>query len=202
MARPDPQAAKKEQRRKTRNWVITIFFATIAISASISLVSDFVMGRSSMFVAFLILLMIVFIGILFDVVGMAVATADEKPFHAMASRKVRGARECITLLRNAERVSSICNDVVGDICGVVSGSASATIAAQVLRNFELSFASIVPLALSSLVAALTVGGKAVGKGIAVRSCTDIVYHAGQVIYAFTHVNELFRSSKGSKKKKK
>ena len=202
MARPDPQAAKKEQRRKTRNWVITIFFATIAISASISLVSDFVMGRSSMFVAFLILLMIVFIGILFDVVGMAVATADEKPFHAMASRKVRGARECITLLRNAERVSSICNDVVGDICGVVSGSASATIAAQVLRNFELSFASIVPLALSSLVAALTVGGKAVGKGIAVRSCTDIVYHAGQVIYAFTHVNELFRSNKGSKKKKK
>ena len=202
MARPDPQAAKKEQRRKTRNWVITIFFSTIAISASISLVSDFVMGRSSMFVAFLILLMIVFIGILFDVVGMAVATADEKPFHAMASRKVRGARECITLLRNAERVSSICNDVVGDICGVVSGSASATIAAQVLRNFELSFASIVPLALSSLVAALTVGGKAVGKGIAVRSCTDIVYHAGQVIYAFTHLNELFRSNNARKKKKK
>ena len=106
------------------------------------------------------------------------------------------------LLRNAERVSSICNDVVGDICGVVSGSASATIAAQVLRNFELSFASVVPLVLSSLVAALTVGGKAVGKGIAVRSCTDIVYHAGQVIYAFTHVTELFRAKKKRTKKKK
>ena len=106
------------------------------------------------------------------------------------------------LLRNAERVSSICNDVVGDICGVVSGSASATIAAQVLRNFELSFASCVPLVLSSLVAALTVGGKALGKGIAVRNCTDIVYHAGQVIHAVTHMTELFRSTKGSKKKKK
>ena len=202
MAKPDPQTAKKEQQRKTRRWVITIFFATIAISAAISLVSDFVMGKSSMGIAFLILLMIVFIGILFDIVGMAVATADEKPFHAMASRKVRGAKECILLLRNAERVSSICNDVVGDICGVVSGSASATIAAQVLRNFELSFASCVPLVLSSLVAALTVGGKALGKGIAVRNCTDIVYHAGQVIHAVTHVTELFRSTKGSKKKKK
>ncbi|MBQ4549990.1 MAG: hypothetical protein IJA49_02720 [Oscillospiraceae bacterium] len=198
MAKPD----QKELKRKTRRWVISIFFATIGISAAISLVSDFVMGRSSMGVAFLILLMIVFIGILFDIVGMAVATADEKPFHAMASRKVRGAKECIMLLRNAERVSSICNDVVGDICGVVSGSASATIAAQVLRNFELSFASVIPLVLSSLVAALTVGGKAVGKGIAVRGCTDIVYHAGQVIYAFTHVTELFRSKTGSKKKKK
>ena len=202
MAKPDPQTAKKEQQKKTRRWVITIFLATIAISAAISLASDFIMGKSSMGVAFLILLMIVFIGILFDIVGMAVATADEKPFHAMASRKVRGAKECIMLLRNAERVSSICNDVVGDICGVVSGSASATIAAQVLANFELSFASIVPLVLSSLVAALTVGGKAVGKGIAVKGCTDIVYHAGQVIYMFTHVTELFRSQKRSNKKKK
>ena len=184
MAKPDPQTAKKEERRRTRNWVITIFFATIGISASISLVSDLVMGKSSMIVAFLILLMIVFIGIIFDIVGMAVATAEEKPFHAMAARKVRGAKECITLLRNAERVSSICNDVVGDICGVVSGSASATIAAQILSNFELSFASIVPLVLSSLVAALTVGGKAIGKSFAVNSSTKIVHFAGRVIAAF------------------
>ena len=202
VAKNDPAQAKKEEKRRTRNWVLTIFFATIAISAAISLASDFVMGKSSMIVAFLILLMIVFIGIIFDIVGMAVATADEKPFHAMAARKVTGARECITLLRNAERVSSICNDVVGDICGVVSGSASATIAAQVLQNFELSFDSIVPLALSSLVAALTVGGKAIGKGIAVNNCTDIVYHAGQVIYAVTHVKDIFRRKKKTQKKKK
>ena len=200
MAKPDPQAAKKEEKRRTRKWVITIFFATIAISATISLISDFVMGKSSTAVAFLILLLIVFIGIIFDIVGMAVATADEKPFHAMASRKVRGAKECIMLLRNAERVSSICNDVIGDICGVVSGSASAVIAAQVLINFR--FASLVPLALSSLVAALTVGGKAVGKSIAVNSCTEIVYHAGQVIYAVTHVKELLRMKKQNQKKKK
>jgi len=200
LAKPDPQTLKKEEKRRTRNWVITIFFATIAISASISLVSDLVMGSSSMLVAFLILLMIVFIGIVFDIVGMAVATAEEKPFHAMAARKVKGAKECITLLRSAERVSSICNDVVGDICGVVSGSASATIAGQILSNFELSFASVIPLVLSSLVAALTVGGKAIGKGIAVSSCTDIVYHAGQLIYFVTHLKELFRKPAQKKKK--
>ena len=192
MSKPDPSTVKKEEKRRTRQWVATIFFATIVISATISLVSDFVMDRSSMIVAFLILLLIVFIGIVFDIIGMAVATADEKPFHSMAARKVMGAKECIMLLRNAERVSSICNDVVGDICGVVSGSASATIAAQILSNFELSSASLVPLVLSSLVAALTVGGTAVGKGIAVSSCTDIVYHAGQVIYAVTHVKDIFK----------
>ena len=201
MAKPDPQTAKKEEKRRTRNWVITIFLVTIAISASITLASDLVMSSSPMIVAALVLLMIVFIGIVFDIVGMAVATADEKPFHAMAARKVRGAKECITLLRNAERVSSICNDVVGDICGVVSGTASAAISAQILSNFELSFASVVPLALSSLTAALTVGGKAIGKGIAVSACTEIVYHAGQVIYFATHLRELFRRKKSPKKKK-
>ena len=201
MAKSDPQTAKNEEKRRTRNWVITIFFATIAISASISLVSDLVMSSSPMLVAALVLLMIVFIGIIFDIVGMAVATADEKPFHAMAARKVKGAKESILLLRNAERVSSICNDVVGDICGVVSGTASAAIATQILQNFELSFASVVPLVLSSLTAALTVGGKAIGKGIAVSACTQIVYRTGQIIYFLTHLKELFRRKNSAKKKK-
>ena len=199
MAKSDPSIAKKEEKRKTRNWVITIFLSTILISGTISMVSDLVMQRSSMIVAFLILLMIIGVGIVFDIVGMAVATADEKPFHAMAARKVKGAKQCIMLLRNAERVSSICNDVVGDICGVVSGSASATIAAQVLANFEYGWPDVISLVMSSLVAALTVGGKAIGKGVAVNSCTEIVYHAGQVIYFFQNIGTKFRSNKKIKK---
>ena len=199
MAKNDPQSEKKEKQRQ-RKWVLTIFFATILISGTISLTSDAIMANSSIVVAFLILLLIVFVGIIFDIIGMAVATADEKPFHAMAARKVTGAKECITLLRNAERVSSICNDVVGDICGVVSGSASATIAAQVLANFEFGLPDLVSLIMSSLVAALTVGGKAVGKSIAVKSCTDIVYHAGQVIYFVSHIGSFFKPSKKKTKR--
>ena len=135
MAKTDPEAMKRE-KRKNIQWVVTIFITTILISGMISLISDEVMAGSSLVVAFCILLAIIFLGILFDIIGMAVATADEKPFHSMASRKVPGAHEAIRLLRNAERVSSICNDVVGDICGVVSGSASATIAAQILSDLE------------------------------------------------------------------
>ena len=135
MAKSDPASLKKERNKNIR-WVVTIFLVTIVISGTISLLSDLLMEGSSMAVAFLILLVIILVGIVFDIIGMAVATADEKPFHSMAARKVPGALEAIRLLRNAERVSSICNDVVGDICGVVSGSASATIAAQILRNFE------------------------------------------------------------------
>ena len=188
MGKVDPAAAKRE-RRKTIRWVVTIFLVTIFISGIISLISDAVMANSSLTVAFFILFGIIAVGIVFDVIGMAVATADEKPFHSMAARKVPGAHESITLLRNAERVSSICNDVVGDICGVVSGSASATIAVQVLSNFELSNETWIPLVMSALVAGLTVGGKAIGKPFAVHSCTKIVHGVGKIVWAFRCQNK-------------
>ena len=181
MSKSDPAASKRE-RNKTIRWVVTIFIVTIFISGAISLLSDVIMENSSVFVAFLILLAIILIGIVFDIIGMAVASADEKPFHSMAARKVPGAQESIALLRNAERVSSICNDVVGDICGVVSGSASATIAVQIISNFDFSWPQIVSLAMSALAAGLTVGGKAIGKSFAVNSSTAIVHSVGKCIH--------------------
>ena len=194
MAKSDPASAKKE-RLKAAKWVITIFFATIFISGTISLLSDVLMEHSTMAVAFLILLVIILVGIIFDIIGMAVASADEKPFHSMAARKVPGAQEAIRLLRNAERVSSICNDVVGDICGVVSGSASATIAAQILRNFEFTWPQIISLLMSALAAGLTVGGKAIGKSFAVNSCTSIVHGVGRLIHGLRNFPRMFRKKK-------
>lgn len=180
MSKPDPDSSKRQQRKAAR-WALTIFLVTIVVSATISFASGEVMARSSMAVAFLILLIIVAVGILFDIVGVAVTSADEKPFHSMASRRVPGAKEAIRLLRNAGRVSSICNDVIGDICGVVSGAASATIAARALTYIDFSWPQAVSLGMSALVAGLTVGGKAVGKTVAIRSCTEIVFLVGKII---------------------
>lgn len=191
MAKPDPAAAKKE-RNKTIRWVVTIFFVTIFVSGTISLISDAVMSVSGIVVAFAILLVIIFVGIIFDVVGVAVTSADEKPFHSMAARKVPGAQDAIKLLRNAEKVSSICNDVVGDICGVVSGSASATIAAQILTKTQFSWPQVVTLLMSALVAGSTVGGKAIGKSFAVNSSTTIVSSVGRLLYTFRRIPQAFK----------
>lgn len=192
MSKSDPSAIRKE-RKKTIQWVVTIFLTTIFVSGLITFLSDWIMKDSTMFVAFMILFVIVLLGILFDIIGMAVATADEKPFHSMAARRVPGAQESIRLLRNAERVSSICNDVVGDICGVVSGSASATIAAQVLARLDtFAWPQFIVLAMSALVAGLTVGGKAIGKTYAIKSCTIIVHGVGRFIWAMKHIPELLK----------
>ena len=194
MSKSDPSASKKQKHAMIK-WVVTIFLITIVISGTISLISDELMDRSSIGVAFLILLVIILIGIIFDIIGVAVTSADETPFHAMAARKVPGAKEAIRLLRKAERVSSICNDVVGDICGVVSGSASATIAAQVLQSVAFGWPQLISLAMSALVAGLTVGGKAIGKTFAMNSCTEIISFVGRILYVMHHPASLFKKKK-------
>ena len=196
VSKSDPSASKKE-RNKTIRWVVTIFIVTIIISAIITFLSDEIMDVSPMWAAFVILFAIVMLGIVFDIIGVAVTSADEKPFHSMAARKVPGAMDAIRLLRNAERVSSICNDVVGDICGVVSGCASATIAAQVLANMEsvASAEDIIPLVMSALVAGLTVGGKAVGKTFAINSCTGIVSTVGRILYFLRNFPDFFKKNR-------
>ena len=196
MAKTESDSTRREQR-KAGKWALTIFLVTILVSGTISFLSNEIMSRTGIAAAFVILLIIVVIGILFDIVGVAVTSADEKPFHSMAARKVPGAREAISLLRSAERVSSICNDVVGDICGVVSGSASATIASQILTHFTFSWPQVVSLVMSALVAALTVGGKAIGKTFAIRSCTAIVHGVGKLIYTWNHFRALFRKKEDS-----
>lgn len=196
MAKADPASQKKE-RKKVIRWVITIFLVTILVSGTISLISAEVMEGSSTVVAFIILFAIILVGIVFDIIGMAVASADEKPFHSMAARKVPGSRQALMLLRNAERVSSICNDVIGDICGVISGTAAATISVQILQHFTFSWPQIVSLAMSSLVAGLTVGGKAMCKKFAIDSNVSIVFAISKILYFLGGIGRIFKHNKKS-----
>ena len=131
MAAQKNSKAPKKQGPDWR-WIFTIFFITVLISAVMSLISTNLLSSATLGVSFVILICIIAIGIVFDIIGVAVTAADEKPFHSMASRKVPEATQALKLIRNAGRVSSFCNDVIGDICGVISGSAAATIAARVL----------------------------------------------------------------------
>ena len=194
MAKTERPGEKREKKKKSNlQWVVTIFFITIVISGTFSFTSSSLMASSSVFVAFLILLFIVLLGILFDIVGVAVTSAEERPFHSMAAKKVPGAAECIMLLRHADRVASICNDVIG--------AAAATIAAEVLAAFQWSAGTLVSLAMSALVAGLTVGGKAVGKSVAMHSCTSIVFTAGKIIYWLKCIPQLLLPQSSGKKSK-
>ena len=126
---------------------------------------------------------IIGIGIFFDIIGVAVTVANEHEFHAKASKKIEGSKASIKLIRNAPKVANICADVIGDICGVLSGAISALIAMKITEQFGLSFN--IQFILSATVAALTVGGKALGKGVANNNSTKIVHAVGIVLNKFS-----------------
>ena len=123
------------------------------------------------------------LGIVFDIIGVAVTAADAKPFHSMAAHREKGAKEALMLLRSASRVSSVCNDVVGDICGIVSGSTAAVIVTRLQTALDMR-SVLVSVAITALISGLTIGGKALGKTFAIQSSTQVVYWAGRFLHLF------------------
>lgn len=146
------------------------------------------MNEMGTFSALIVLFLFIILGVLFDILGLATATVSEKPFHSMSSRRVRGAREALRLIARAGQVSSFCNDVVGDISGIISGTTCTVIANILIRDFGTS-SFFTALLLSALAASLTVGGKALGKSFAMAKNVEIVHIMGRIISVFTRRGE-------------
>lgn len=187
---------------------------TLVLAAIFSIVSSLVLREVSLAIGMFVVFIIVLIGIIFDTIGLAAAAANEVPFHAMASEKVHGAKESIQICRNADRFSSFCNDVIGDISGIISGTASALVVMKLI--FELGYIEdsymhfVLAVIFTSVVASLTVGGKAIGKSVAIYFSIPIILVVGKVFYQldqklhikiFSNGHSNNRKDKAEKKRK-
>lgn len=172
---------RKEKEKRGRRWVITVILLTFVISSLLQMIQAGLMSKVNLAMAFVILIVFVLIGIIFDIIGVAVTSANETPFHSLSSQKIRGAKEAVRLIRSADRVGSFCNDVIGDIVGIISGSATTVIVAMVLSlGFDFSSFALTTI-MTAIVAALTIGGKAAGKKVAIEKSNDIVFFVGKII---------------------
>ena len=178
---------KKEQENKKEhsnmNWVMQSFVITFILSIIFSYVSTNGVSNLSLIPAILILVLVIIIGIFFDIIGVSVTVANEEEFHAKATKKVKGSKDSIKLIKNAPKVANICADVIGDICGVLSGAISALISIKITTELQMPFD--IQFVLSALVSALTVSGKAFGKEIANKNSTEIVHKVGIVLNKFS-----------------
>lgn len=161
-----------KKSKKPHSWVITVAITTFVLSLFFSYISNTAISTMEVIPGIIILIVVVLLGILFDLIGVSVTIAKEEEFHAKASKKIKGAKTAIKLIRNSEKVSNFCADVIGDICGVISGAISAMIALKLTQSYGMS--SSFQFIVSALVASLTVSGKAVTKGIAKRNATKIL----------------------------
>lgn len=175
----------KHKKKKGYIWVFKISVITFFLTGIISFFSENILRSFDLSAALFILIIIVLVGVVFDAIGIAVTAAKEEPFHAMASDKVEGAHQAVLLVRNAEIISNICNDMIGDICGIVSGAAGAAIIINLIVNNHFDKALLTVL-MTSITATITVGGKAVGKIIALSKRNYIVYKVGYLFYILKH----------------
>ena len=174
---------KGKPKQKNDNWPLRVFFLAMVLSALLSFFSSTALDGAGYVVACLVLIAFIALGIVFDMIGVAVTAADPKPFHSMAAHKEKGAKEALMLLRNASQVSSVCNDVVGDICGIVSGTTAAVIVVRLQEALSLR-SVMVSVAVTALISGLTIGGKALGKTFAMKQSTKVVYWAGRFLHVF------------------
>ena len=183
------QTRRREKIRKEIvdiRWILKIVVIAFSISFFLSFVSEMTIPNFSLIFGIVITFLFILIGVLFDIVGVAVTSADEAVFHSMNSRKVRGADVAVKFKKNADKVSSFCCDVIGDICGIISGAAATTIAALLISKYEFNnlFTSLI---VASLVASLTIGGKAIGKSFAINKSDIILYEFAKFISHFYRV---------------
>ena len=113
-------------------WIIEISLIALILSMLFTLLSNTIIADVSIIVGIIITIIIIFIGIIFDMIGVAIASVKEAPFHAMASKKIKSAKTALKLIKNKDKVSSFCCDVVGDICGIISGSTGTVIATAII----------------------------------------------------------------------
>ncbi len=175
---------KKAKLKANLKWSFSLMVVAAIISVILSFISEIAMQDVNLLVGTIVILIFIGIGILFDTIGVAVTSASEAPFHAMSSKRVKGAKMAVTLKKNSDRVSSFCCDVIGDICGIISGAAGVAVATRLASLFNLPpIAS--SLIVTGLVAALTIGGKSLEKSVAINNGNKILYEFAKVLSFFS-----------------
>lgn len=174
------------KKKKLWLWPLIVFVLAVFLSFIFAMLSELVLTKTTIIISILVIVVLMALSIMFDVFGLAVASCDIEPFTAMASKKIKGSKQALILIKHADRVSSICNDVLGDVCGILSGAAGASITLK-LAVFSSGFLNILIASIvSAVIAGITIGGKSLFKKFAIDHSTSITLFIARFLNIFTH----------------
>ena len=166
------------------NWVLIITLLAFGLSIVMSFLTELIFKNVTLTISIIVTFLFIILGIVFDVIGVAATSGDETVFHSMAARRVRGGKMGVKLIKNASKVSSICCDVIGDICGIISGSAGVTIVALIIKLTTIN-PIIISLIVTALISSLTIGGKALGKSFAITKSDQVITIVAKTLSIFS-----------------
>ena len=170
-------------KKSNNRWVIIVTSIAFVLSLLMSLITTILLKNVGITLSIIVTFLFVLLGIIFDVIGVASTCADIEVFHSMAARRIKSGKIGVYLIKNASKVSSICCDVVGDICGIISGSAGVTLVAIIVKISNFDYL-IVSLIVTALISSMTIGGKATGKGLAINKSNKVISIISKILSIF------------------
>ena len=179
---------KKSKTSKTDyRWTMLITMFTFIMSVALSFLLDHLLKDVNIFVGVIMLLSVILIGIIFDIIGVSVTSADQKLFHSMAANRIQEGKVAIDLIKNADKVSSFCNDVIGDMARIISGALGASLLSKIYDKFNDINIALIGTLITASVAGFTVGGKSLGKSVAINKYREIIFFISKIILKFRNI---------------
>lgn len=186
-------------KKNSLRWAVKTFILSISLSICFSVISQSMFPSLPVFLSIFVILFFIVLSVIFDMIGVAVTSTDINNLEKHSGKV--GYKTAIRLCQNTEKISSFCGDVVGDICGILSGAGGVSLVVN-MHIHDASVYFIVTCLVSSLIAGLTIFGKAIMKGYAVDNCEKVVMKTGGFLETplFSYVKRLLKRKHHLKKK--
>ena len=185
----------KNKKKRVPQWLVwglSILFLSFGLTVIFSFLTDLIIDENSpAIVCVMVLLALLVLNISCDVLANAIIACKPESFLAMASNRIRGAKRAVFFCRNSSKLGSIFADVIGDICGIVSGAAGAALAMIIAVSGDSYIRIIASILVSAVIGAFTVGGKAIFKHFAIK-------YSKNIVFAFAKFTTLFKKEKKHK----
>ena len=170
-----------KEMRKYR-WAIKMFLIAICMSLFFGFISQTLLAKMGVFIAIIGICIFIFFSVIFDMLGIAVASCDQEVFEKWNQEGIKGAVVGLTLCKNSEKMCSFCADVVGDICSTLCGAGGACIVASLTNDiYNNNLVMLIAISVSALIAGVTIFFKAIMKERALKNSNKIILKLGNLL---------------------
>ena len=187
--------------KNSTKWAFKVFILSISLSIIFSLVSQSLLPSLSPFFSIFVIVFFVFVSVIFDMVAVAFTSINKEQLDKFKNEN--GYVMAVKLCERADKVASFGGDVVGDICGILSGAGGVSLVVNMnIQDTNLNL--VVTCLVSSLIAGITIFCKAIMKTYALQNCEQIAIVTGAYLEAsfFNRMRKKRQEKKHKRKKKK
>lgn len=172
---------RRKNKKKIDLWFAKAFIIAFVLTIVFGLLSESILDETSWVVATIVILVLMAIALFFDMIGTAVILADPVSFNAMASKRIKGAKNGLKIIKAQNMVTSICSDVIGDIIGILSGAMGVGLALSLMSPQNAWYNPYLSILVSALIAAISISIKAIVRMLAKKHCHKIVWNVGKLM---------------------